>query len=237
MDDKKHPTPSQGSHGTNDSAPEPEKPNLKAPVGKRTRTTRSRRWLYPALYLGAAAVIIGLVYAKTQFGGAAPAVSPNAIDTNTTAPTTAAETFVWPVGGGTGFKVSLGYFEPNGSASEQAAALVKYDNSYYAHQGIDIKSDTAAAFNVTAALSGQVTKVEKNPLYGETVEISSPGGYVEKYESLGDVSVKQGEDVSQGEAIGTSGTCQFEEGQGNHLYFQVNQDGKVQNPMDLLPKL
>ncbi|MDP9727737.1 peptidoglycan DD-metalloendopeptidase family protein [Alicyclobacillus tolerans] len=232
MDEKKHPNSSESKR--DQSTAESENPNMTRPILKRSKT---RRWIYPALYLGAAAVIIGVVYAKTQSGGGAtaPVVSPSVTDTGNPSPdTTQADTFIWPVN--VAHKVTLGFFSADGTAKQQAAALVQYGGSYYAHKGVDIQSDTGTSFDVLAALAGKVTLVENNPLYGWTVEVTSNDGYVEKYESLGNVTVKTGDNVSQGETIGTSGTCRFEENQGNHLYFQVNQDGKLLNPLDLLPK-
>lgn len=202
----------------------------------------SKKWAYPAIYLGAAALIIGLMYVKSQMGGSTPATS-NAIDTgssvnattstNTTQPSQ--PTFAWPYASGTSVKLSLGFFSDKGSAKAQAAALVKYDNAYYPHEGYDLKSQSGQPFQVTAAASGKVTSVEKNPLYGETVVVDSGSGYTETYQSLGTAEVKVGDTVSQGQVIGTSGMNQFEASEGNHLYFQVSKDGQPIDPATVLP--
>lgn len=213
----------------------------KAPVtpkaeGAKSRRIFSKRWVYPAIYLGAAAIIIGLMYVKSQVGTSP--VTSNAVDaTGTDVGTSAAETFQWPVSSATQPKVTVGFFNAKGSTQQQAAALVFYDNGYYAHQGYDIQSQDKKPFAVVAALSGKVTAVSNNPLQGQIVEVTSAGGYVEEYESLGAVSVKAGDAVKQGQELGTAGTSEFEKSQGNHLYFQVSKDGAVVDPGSVLPKL
>jgi stage II sporulation protein Q len=231
MDEKKHPTQSQ-------SKPESQKDTeLQSSSVRPTAVKRviSKRWLYPALYLGAAALIIGLVYAKSQMSSS-PTVSTGESDTGSTQTAQAAESFVWPVAAGIKYQVSLGFFPEKGTAQEQAKYLVEYDNTYYPHQGMDIKSSQGAAFDVAAALSGKVTGVAKDPLRGTTVTVQSNKGYVEKYESLGSVSVKQGDEMKQGTIIGKSGTCEMEKSQGNHLYFEVEQNSKLVDPATVLPK-
>ncbi len=230
MDDKKHPTQSQTKP---ESQPDvkPQSGNMRPTAIKRAL---SKRWLYPALYLGAAALIIGLIVAKSQTP-TAPAVSTGVMDTQS--PTVhAAEAFAWPVVLGTKYQISMNFFPEKGTVAEQQAALVKYDNTYYPHQGIDIKANQGGSFGVTAALSGKVTSIVADPLRGATVTIESDRGYLERYASLATVAVKQGSLVRQGAAIGTAGSCELEKSQGNHLYFEVSQNSALVNPTTLLPK-
>ncbi|KPV42838.1 M23 family metallopeptidase [Alicyclobacillus ferrooxydans] len=215
------------------------KPRLRGAAG--SRRIFSKRWVYPAIYLGAAALIIGLMYVKSQVGSSP--VTSNAVETGTTGQTTttaATETFQWPVATNVSPKVTLGFFSDKGTQTQQAAALVHYDNGYYAHQGYDIQAADKKTFNVLAAVSGKVTSVDvgktTNPLYGNIVEVTSPNGYQVRYESLGSVSVKVGETVQQGQVLGTSGTSQFELSQGNHLYFAVYKNGVAVDPASVLPK-
>jgi stage II sporulation protein Q len=233
MDENKHPNQSQSSKENQKGTKAPE--NRQSTV-VRSRRIFAKRWMYPALYLGAAALIIGLMYIKSQ-SGASPTAG-NAIDDGSgTSPTAAqAETFQWPVAAGVKAKVALGYFPDKGTTQQQAAALVSYSGGFYAHQGYDIKSSDGKPFSVTAAVSGKVTDVTKNPMYGNTVEVTG-NGYVVRYESLGDdVKVTKGNSVTQGQVLGSSGTCQFEQAQGNHLYFEIDKNGKPVDPATLLPK-
>jgi stage II sporulation protein Q len=241
MDEKKNSNPSQTSKQNDKAAPAnttgtKNHANLTGSKSTvRTRRVMSKRWIYPAIYLGAAALIIGLMYAKTEMGGSQPTADTG----NNVASTSAAVSvsYRWPVmGAASNYKVPMGFFLEKGSAKQQANALVFYDNGYYPHQGMDVQSATKKPFQVTAAASGIVTKVEDNKLYGKTVDVKSADGNVEKYESLGSITVKQGDHIEQGQTIGTSGTNRFEASVGNHLYFEVDKSGTPINPTSLLPK-
>lgn len=232
MDDKKKSTPSQASKETPKA---PENPNQPELPGTKSRRVFSKRWLYPAVYLGAAALIIGLMYARSQMGGGPSSTSSTEGGSQATG-ASVAESYAWPVQAGVTPKVLLGYTDSSASAKDQASTLVFYDNAYYPHNGIDIAASDDKQFEVTASVSGKVTDVENNPLYGETVKITSPDGYVEVYQSLSSVTVKEGDQIQQGTTIGMSGTSKFEPKEGSHVYFEVDKDNVPVNPTTLLPK-
>ncbi|GMA63529.1 M23 family metallopeptidase [Alicyclobacillus fastidiosus] len=196
----------------------------------------AKRWLYPAIYLGAAAVIIGLMYARSQMGSSPTSVTATDSNGTSTPIEQPKEPFVWPVADGTKFDVTVPFFPVKGTLQQQESALVQYDNEYYPHQGIDIKTAGGSSFEVDAALSGTVSKVDNQPLYGQEVVVQSPDGYTETYQSLESVDVKAGETIHQGQTIGTAGANVFEQSQGNHLYFQVDNNGQPVDPESLLPK-
>ncbi|MCL6548695.1 MAG: M23 family metallopeptidase [Alicyclobacillus sp.] len=239
MDENKHPTQSDKEREkVNAASAQPESADGADDFPKlRAGRILSKRWLYPAIYLGAAALIIGLMYVRTQMGSRQTAVEP--APQGQTQPTVGemAESYQWPVAPGVHPTVSMGFFPSHGTDQEKAAALVSFDNAYYPHLGIDIKSQDGQPFSVAAAVSGKVTKITNTPLYGKTIEITSSDGNVEQYGSLSDVSVKVGDEVQQGQVIGTSGTCEFEQNQGDHLYFEVLEAGQPVDPSTLLPKM
>ncbi|SDW89980.1 stage II sporulation protein Q [Alicyclobacillus hesperidum] len=228
MDDKQHP---------NQENQKPDAPNGRPSNAKRWM---SKRWLYPAIYLGAAAVIIGLMYAKSQSGSTQTSVQPT--ETNTTSQTTTQTTsaglepWLWPYQEGTDAAVTMGFYPIHGTATQQENALVDYDNTYYPHKGIDIQAKGGQTFTVVAAQKGTVESVSNQPLYGYEVVVNSPDGYTETYQSLGSVDVKQGQSIEAGDTIGTTSTNVFEQSQGNHLYFQVNLNGSPIDPETVLPK-
>ncbi|MCL6599352.1 MAG: M23 family metallopeptidase [Alicyclobacillus macrosporangiidus] len=239
MDENKHPNQNLSKENQKGSQA-PETPGS-APIA--SRRVFSKRWVYPAIYLGAAALIIGLMYVKSQTG-TSPVTSSdvNEGQGQTTTTTAQALTWQWPADPAAATKVTLGFYPANGTPDQQAAALVSYDNGYYPHQGVDIKAASGQPFTVLAAADGKVTAVNADPnsqgnqLKGLTVVVTSPGGYEEHYESLSAVKVKAGDTVRAGQAIGTSGTCLFEQSQGNHLFFAVYKDGQLIDPATVLPK-
>jgi stage II sporulation protein Q len=237
MDENKHPQQPQASKEIQASK-ENQKGNqtpAKQVVPTANRKIFAKRWVYPAIYLGAAALIIGLMYIKSQSGGSTPTTS-TGVDNVPSGNTAVSSEFQWPVADATQTKVSLGFFSDKASAKEQAASLVFYDNTYYPHTGYDIQASNQQPFTVVSAVDGKVTSVTPNPVYGLTVEVTTNDGYVVHYESLNDAKVKAGDKVTQGQAIGTSGTCAFEKSQGNHLYFEVLKNGNPVDPGTLLPK-
>lgn len=232
MDEKQHP---QQGKGSADAPNKPGRPNT-------ARRVMSKRWLYPAIYLGAAAVIIGLMYARSQLGSS-PTSAPVDVNSTSTSSNSTTQTasepkepFVWPVADGVTPQVSVGFFPNKGSIKAQEAALVEYDNTYYPHKGVDVKSKDGSTFQVASALSGKVTTVDDQPLYGQEVVVQSKDGYTETYQSLGSVDVKSGDTVHQGEILGTTGSNVFEKDQGDHLYFQIDYNGMPIDPESVLPK-
>ncbi len=208
----------------------------------------AKRWAFPALYLMAAAFIIALMYGQahriTNVEGnnsATPAANssqtgqPKAVTTATTT------SFVWPIAPDTtGAKVVRGFFDANAKgASLQALAadLVSYNNSYQGSTGDDIAmSGHSKTFGVVAAAAGTITDVRNSPVMGWTVVVKSANGYMETYQSLGTVDVKEGQQVTQGQDLGASGYNQREANLGNHLFFEIEKNGVAIDPGTVLPK-
>ncbi len=102
------------------------------------------------------------------------------------------------------------------------------------HNGIDIAAEAGAT--VCAAADGEVYTVYDDEAMGMTVVIRHGGGYTTKYASLAEaVSVKPGDTVTAGQAIGTVGnTALMESAIGDHLHFSVSCDGVAVDPAAFL---
>ena len=100
------------------------------------------------------------------------------------------------------------------------------------HDGIDIAAD--AGTTVCAAADGTVYTVYDDDTMGKTVVIRHEDGYTTYYSCLADeVSVKPGDVVEMGQAIGTVGeTALLEAAIGHHLHFSVMRDEQSINPED-----
>jgi stage II sporulation protein Q len=207
------------------------------------RALFAKKWTFPVIYLAAAGLIISLMYVNTHHetsNNQSPSdVAQNPSSTQSGDSSTAANTtpkFLWPVGSDAAdASVTVGYYDENADAQSQANALVNYGGVFYTHNGIDIQAKNGAAFSVLAAASGTVTDVQDNALNGKTVTISHPDGFVTIYASLGKIDVQKGDQVKQGQPIGESGFSRFEASQKNHLYFEMRQNGEIQNPTSFLP--
>jgi len=110
-----------------------------------------------------------------------------------------------------------------------------FDNSKIeSHNGIDF----AAPLNspVQAVLPGKVSSIEKSPDgYGNRVIIEHPNGTTSYYAHLNDVNVKTGDDLTQGQPVGTVGSTG--KSTGPHVEFGIlDKNGKPIDPSLLFQK-
>lgn len=101
--------------------------------------------------------------------------------------------------------------------------------------GIDIDGFNLAGAAVAAATSGTVVFAGGNACcsYGLYVVVVSPGGIETLYGHLSSISVVQGQEVAQGEALGVIGSTGYSTGR--HLHFEVIDNGVRENPLSYLP--
>lgn len=102
------------------------------------------------------------------------------------------------------------------------------------HRAIDIGAYTGTP--VTAADSGYVVSSQTggwNNGYGNMVTIDHGNGYVTLYAHLHSIYVRQGENVSKGQQLGTVGNTG--NSTGPHLHFEVRYQGVPRNPFNYLP--
>jgi len=89
---------------------------------------------------------------------------------------------------------------------------------WYMHKGIDIAHFPGTP--IVAAANGKVTKAGRDAIgYGGFVEIDHNYGFRTKYGHLDDISVVEGQDVIQGQKLGTMGNTGLSTG--THLDFQM----------------
>lgn len=129
-----------------------------------------------------------------------------------------------------GVSVVKHFYDANASEEEQQEALIYYDNQYTKNTGTSFASEDGSAFEVAAALSGTVANVEEDPLLGNVVELEHGNDLTTVYQSLADVQVEVGDTVSQGEVIGKAGQSVIGKDLGNHVHFEIRNDGVAVNP-------
>ena len=67
-------------------------------------------------------------------------------------------------------------------------------------------------------------------MLGKTVEIKNSNEITTMYQSLGEVIVKKGDTVTQGQVIAKSGTCNLNNDIKQGLHFEIYKNGTVINP-------
>jgi stage II sporulation protein Q len=213
-----------------------------------------KKWAFPAIYIGTAAIILafvmwyqgsvmntvsnltnvpdGVAVTTPQDGTTSPETEPQG---DGSVPVTGSvQQLAWPVGKEVQYEMGMSFFDEQASKDEQQKAMVKFNTTFYPHTGIDLKSTDGKSFDVVAALAGKVVKVENDPLVGRLVEVEHADKMVTVYQSLENVTVKPGDEVTQGQVLGSAGRNQYEKDAGVHLHFEVRVDNKPVNPEQYL---
>jgi len=135
---------------------------------------------------------------------------------------------------------SYGYIFPVAGCSKANIRVLSYP-SYKGHTGIDVNINVTGK-SVVAVKSGTVviSKAMKNAdgsyrSYGEYVVINHHDGTMTLYAHMlsGSRTVSLGQEVSQGQVIGTVGSTG--NSTGTHLHFEVRVGGSPINPISYLP--
>ena len=126
------------------------------------------------------------------------------------------------------------YYDYKADEENQINSIVIRDNTYTQNTGIDYVSDNP--FDVVAILEGTISSIKEEDSLGKTIEIKHDNGLISIYQSLSDISVKKGEIVTQGQVIGKSGENEVDKELGNHLHFEIYNNGKSVNPNNYLNK-
>lgn len=98
------------------------------------------------------------------------------------------------------------------------------------HRGMDIKAEKSTV--VKAIADGKIQSIKEDPRFGLSIIIEHSNGFKSVYSSLlSSEFVKEGEEVKQGQSIGTVGnTAVFEVADGAHLHFELLKDNSYVNP-------
>ena len=98
------------------------------------------------------------------------------------------------------------------------------------HTAIDIKADKTSV--IKSAADGVIKSIVNDPRYGLTVVIEHEDEYQTVYSNLLTAEfIVVGEEVEQGQTIGTAGnTASFESNMECHLHFELIKDGEYLDP-------
>ena len=99
------------------------------------------------------------------------------------------------------------------------------------HRGIDILAERGTP--IVAAAAGVVIASGFETRYGQMVKIEHDGGFVTVYAHNERNLVEAGQEVAAGQVIGLVGRTG--RATAEHVHFEVRYDGRVYNPLYLLP--
>lgn len=233
-----------------EEAPKPGSASAVKPSG--LKRLFSKRWVFPALYMAAAAIIVTILWINADQRGDKNAAVPGSAELSTNEPAAGKnspdslpaaadnETLRWPFADSKDIGVTMNFYNEKGTDAEKQAALIEYNNEFTPHTGLDFanKNDNTKSFDVLAAFTGKVTLAEQTPVNGNEVWIESPNGYTTVYQSLDALKVKVGDEVKQGQTIATAGRSEVEKDEGVHVHFEVRSTSdttKTIDPNTLVP--
>ena len=131
-------------------------------------------------------------------------------------------------------KIVKNYYNYQGTEDEQKESIIYYEDTYMPSSGVSYGKDEE--FDVVAILDGKVTKVSNDDTLGNIVTIEHENGIVSTYESIKDITIKEGDTVKQGDKLATSSTANITSDLKNHLYFELSVKEQIVNPEDYFDK-
>lgn len=125
-------------------------------------------------------------------------------------------------------KVSKNYYDMKDSSQDQENSLIYYEKTYLQNSGILYSSESD--FDVLSVADGTVTKVDKDNILGNYVEITHNSNLKTIYYGLNDIVVKKDDVVTTGMIIAKSGETLIEDNSNNVLLFEVYYNGYTMDP-------
>ena len=120
------------------------------------------------------------------------------------------------------------FYDYQDEISNQENSIILYEGTYMQNSGVDYTSDNS--FDVISILDGTVINVYENEILGTSIEIRHNNDLISVYQSLSDVTVKEGDNVIQGQILAKSGLSNINRELNNHLHFELYYKGTIVNP-------
>lgn len=131
-------------------------------------------------------------------------------------------------------KILKKFYDYKGSEEDQINSIIYYESTYMpnytvAYGGID-------NFEVVSILDGTVESVKNDEILGNIIEIKHQNDLISVYQSVDNVTVKDGQIIKQGEVIASSGKSNLNNNLDKHLLFELLYKGQIVNPEEFYNK-
>ncbi|NBI30591.1 M23 family metallopeptidase [Chengkuizengella marina] len=206
-----------------------------------------KKWAFPAMYMAAVVLIVSfMVYfqandetslTESELGLEVSEENPSETDSQSgldVPVNLSTESIAWPVENRDDLEIIRHFYDENGDNESKQAAVVEFDGTMTPSVGISLSHPDDESFDVLAALSGKVTRVETIPVAGNIVEITHEDGLKTVYQSLTEIQVEMDQEVEQGDKIAEAGTNELDKDFGVHLDFEIYQNDEAINPEQLI---
>lgn len=127
--------------------------------------------------------------------------------------------------------VVLKHYDP---ANEEADDMTLFEGKYRGNEGIDYGFNNEE-FDVKAVFSGVVSDVKEDPLFGNSVTITTDD-LVITYQSLKDVNLENGAQVKQGDILGKASVNVYNKDLNNHVHIVAKKGANLINPESVYDK-
>jgi len=124
--------------------------------------------------------------------------------------------------------IDIDFYDIKADDIEQQKSLILYENTYMPNTGILYTNNEE--FEVISTLEGTVSKITKDELLGNVVEITHSTSLTTTYYSLNNINVREGQTVKQNDVIGTSGKNSISSTSDNMMLFEVSYNGTNIDP-------
>ena len=135
----------------------------------------------------------------------------------------------------TNVKIVKDFYDFEADENKQQNSIIYYESTYLQNSGISY-GGVEEPFEVVSILDGTVTSVKEDNTLGTIVEVRHSNDVVSYYQSLGEVLVKENDEIKQGTIIGKSGTSNISKELNNHLHFELIIKGQIVNPENYYDK-
>lgn len=131
-------------------------------------------------------------------------------------------------------KIVKDYYDYKGDAETQEKSLIYYEDTYIQSSGVAYSNGNT--FDVVSILEGTVKEIKEDVALGNTITIEHNNGITSIYQSVTNITVKEGDKINAGFVIATSSTSNISTDLNNHLYFELIIAGVPVNPENYYDK-
>lgn len=200
----------------------------------KTQRLKLKRWASMAIYLSLVAIVfISMLFVSNildnKYGDSLNLsyILKDFIDTDTPVANIKADQVIKPFDSET-VVVDIDFYDKDSSEESQEKSLILYENTYMPNTGILYSSEEI--FDVIATLDGKVSKITKDELLGNVVEITHSSSLITTYYSIDNIKVTEGQTLKQGDVIGTSGKNNISSTSDNMMLFEASLNGNNIDP-------
>lgn len=200
----------------------------------KTKRLKLKRWASMAIYLSLVAIVfVSMLFVSNildnKYGDSLNLsyILKDFIDTDTPVANIKADQVIKPFDAET-VVVDIDFYDKDSSEESQQKSLILYENTYMPNTGILYSSEET--FDIITTLDGKVTKISQDELLGNVVEITHSSSLITTYYSIDNVKVTEGQELKQGDVIGTSGKNNISSTSDNMMLFEVSLNGNNIDP-------